>query len=162
MTKTDFKISDKPTKTILVKVWTSEDDYASVEFAFLNISDEFKSLVKSASEEVKNLKQKFNNSTHCIQIWNYLPFFINSDVAWVLFGDDFNDSFEDFVYVDIPKDQNISDLVYEVCDAEKLETISQDATRLVVTDDSFYFSSYIKHTNIKLDTNTIFISELDK
>jgi hypothetical protein len=162
MTKLEIKKSETPTRTILTKVWTSEDDYSSVEFAFLNLSEELISLIKSASEEVRKLKEKFNDSVYCIEIWNYSPLFITDDVVFEIFGDDFDDSFNEFIYVDKPKEENLSHFIYELCSEKGLDTVSQDATRLAVTDDGFCFSSYLKHTNIILETKKISISELDK
>lgn len=162
MTKLEIKKSETPTRTILVKVWTSEDDYSSSDFAFLNLSEELISLIKSAREEVEKLIEKFNSSTYCIEIWNYSPIFITQDVAFEIFGDDFDDSFDGFIYVDMPKEGDLRDFIYDLCKEKRFDVVSQDATRLVVTNDFFGFSSYLKHTNIELDTVRISISELDK
>ena len=58
MTKLEIKKSETPTRIILVKVWTSEDEYSSVDYAFLELSDEFITLARAAGEEIKRLREK--------------------------------------------------------------------------------------------------------
>jgi hypothetical protein len=162
MKKLEIKKSETPTRIILVKVWTSEDEYSSVDYAFLELSDEFITLARAAAEEIKRLREKFNRSTYCIEIWNYLPIFITQDVAFEIFGDDFDDSFDEFIYIDKPYNEDLRKFVDKLCEEKRLDTVSQDATRLVVTESEFRFSSYLKHTKIVLDTSSISINELDK
>jgi hypothetical protein len=162
MTKLEIKKSETPTMIILVKVFTSEDEYSSADYAFLELSNEFITLVRTASEEVKKLKEKFNSSTYCIEIWNYLPIFLCEETVCEIFGDDFDDSFEEFIYIDKPYNEDLREFVDKLCEEKRFDTVSQDATRLVITQSDFRFSSYLKHTKIVLDTSSISINELDK
>jgi hypothetical protein len=162
MTKLEIKKSETPTRIILAKVWTSEDEYSSVDYAFLELSDELINLVRAASEEVKRLKEKFNSSTYCIEIWNYLPIFLCEKTFYAIFGDDFDDSFDDFIYIDKPYNEDLREFVDKLCEEKRIDKVFQDATRLVVTENEFRFSSYLKHTKIVLDTSSISINELDK
>jgi hypothetical protein len=162
MTKLEIKKSETPTRIILAKVWTSEDEYSSVDYAFLELSDEFITLARAASEEVKILKEKFNSSTYCIEIWNYLPIFLCEETFYAIFGDDFDDSFDDFIYIDKPYNEDLREFVDKLCEEKRIDKVFQDATRLVVTENEFRFSSYLKHTKIALDTSSISINELDK
>jgi hypothetical protein len=143
-------------KAVILKVTDNCEDFDESSNAAVIILDEkHKALILKLSKKVKEIKKELGDtaSVYDIRIFDYSPSFL-STASLNNEDEDLDDEVQnkDLKFVSIARAKKLAEL----------DTVRVDCVLLQVSDDSFFWTGYYKHTDVRFSTVSLLISDLDK
>jgi hypothetical protein len=146
-----IKTTDKG-NCFLVRVTDNDKNNTTAQLAVVNIDDNFKvKLFKIREEFIRIKKENEDGRLYDVRFFSELPDYISEcDYAGAVNNDD--EIMEIFEEVEMG-DEGVARI--ELPEMENVATLITDCGLVQVYDDTFMFTTYIKHTNTILETNRI-------
>ena len=152
------KVETNTTNSVLLKVTDNDENCeVSAEHALVVFTPELKALIFKARAELMRLKEELDSATYDVRIFNYHPKFI----AYGEVEELFDDGSEIIREIDKTGRSFISPEYGEFL-KENAETVRTDVELLHITDHSFFWSGYYKHTDIRYTTEGMSFEELEQ
>lgn len=145
----------KPTIKLILRVTDNGEGFEEgVDVAFLELTPEFKALILNARKHLRLLKETLNSSVYDIRMFGYEPKFLA------------NGQFEEVVSLKLSESVAETGRCFiktenQLKKIAKCQTARTDVVLLQITDHSFFWSGYYKHTDIRFTTEAVSISELE-
>jgi hypothetical protein len=152
------KVENNTTNSVLLNVTDNDENCeVSAEHALVVFTPELKALILKARAELQRLKQELNYATYDVRIFNNHPKFLAyGQIENITDGEgDVLKTIDQTGRAFIPSE-------FGAIVEENAETVRTDVELLHITDHSFFWSGYYKHTDIRYTTEGMSFEELEQ
>ena len=152
------KVETNTTNSVLLKVTDNDVNCeVSAEHALVVFTPELKALILKARAELMRLKEELDSATYDVRIFNYHPKFIAySEIENITDGEgDVLKTIDSTGRAFIPSE-------FGAVVKENAETVRTNVELLHITEHSFFWSGYYKHTDIRYTTEGMSFGELEQ
>ena len=150
-------VEKNQTNSVLLKVTDNDENCeVSAEHALVVFTPQLKALILKARAELMRLKAELDSATYDVRIFNYNPKFIAYSQI-----EDMTDGEGDIIQTVDKTGRAFISPEFGAVVGENAERVRTDVELLHVTEHSFFWSGYYKHTEIRYTTEGMSYEELE-
>jgi hypothetical protein len=151
------QVKKTTTDSVLLKVTDNDENCeVSAEHALVVFTPQLKALILKARSELMRLKKELDSATYDVRIFNYHPKFIAYGQI-----ENITDGEGDVLQTIDKTGRAFIPVKFGAVVEEIAETVRTDVELLHITDHSFFWSGYYKHTDIRYTTEGMGYDELE-
>ena len=152
------KVETNTTNSVLLKVTDNDENCEfSAEHALVVFTPELKALILKARAELMRLKEELDSATYDVRIFNYHPKFLAySEIENITDGEG------DVLKTVYSTGRAFIPSEFGAVVKENAETVRTNVELLHITEHSFFWSGYYKHTDIRYTTEGMSFEELEQ